>query len=259
MTTFQDKAKHLDLSRLTQPEREAVQREAALKQKANQPLTDAELADHLATQQIAQSLDSTTLTELGLRKDSPEYKAYIEDRKKTILDTGIQDYLDGKTQDERVRAAQELKKPRRDALRQARTTDLQKALAQIQTGEQFTESSYEVRRALLDQVCYGGRGFTDVPGVQHDNRTWQAALALLMGSDGSDPGKTDRGRVFHQMAQRKIVGNDNRDNLHSPANELLEIIAQVVPDIADLPQTGTPEDKLDLRWFINNKVGLKRQ
>jgi len=254
--TFEGKAKNLDLTSLTQEDQAAVQRESDLRAKANKPLTDDQLADHLASKQAKSALNASALKRLGVEKGSPEYTQMLEEKKKDLLTKGTDAYLEGKTQDDMTQAAQEIKNPLHDALRRGKASDLQHALSQIKSGGDFSKAPYEVKRALLDRVASGKAGTEDVKDVQHDNRTWQAALAMMMGSDYGDKGKTDRGRIFHNMARSKIDGNNNRDNSSSPANEMMEIIGQVIPDIADLPQTGPKKDKDALRAWINGQIQM---
>jgi hypothetical protein len=250
IATFQDKAQNLDLSSLSSRDRAAVEKEAELRAAANRPLTGDELASHLARQQAASDLEKI------LPRDDPEFESIVAEQSERLLADGSDAFLEGKTPEDLLRATEEIKAPLWEALSKGKASELQHALAGIESGGDFTNAPYEVRRALLDRVVAGEAGTEDLENVSFDNDTWQAALAML--SNGK--GKTDRARVFHGLIQEDIEGGRGKDDTKgSSANRVLDLITHTIPDIGDLPQHDRGQDPEALQRFINQQVSLRRQ
>ncbi len=250
IATFQDKAKNLDLTSLTSTDRAAVEKEAKLRADANRPLTGDELASHLARQQAAADLEKI------VPRDDPEFESIVAEQSERLLKDGSDAFLEGKTPEDLLRATEEIKAPLWEALAEGKANGMQHALAGIESGEDFTNAPYEVRRALLDRVVAGEAGTEDLKNVSYDNDTWQAALAML--SNGK--GKTDRARVFHGLVQDDIRGGRGKgDTKSSSANRVLDTITHTIPDIGDLPQHDQGQDPEALQRFINRQISLKRQ
>lgn len=250
ISTFQEKAKNLDLTSLTASDRAAVEREVELRAKAERPLTNDELAGHLARAQA-----EGELRKLDIHPDDPDFASILEETEQHLLKGGSDTYLEGRNPDDLIRAAQEVQAPLKKALQDGRASDLQHALAKIESGGDFTAAPYEVRRALLDRVVAGEAGTEDLKNVSFDNQTWQAALAMLSNGEG----QTDRARVFQGQITSEIdAGRDQGSTKNSSANRVLDLITHVIPDIGDLPQHDRGQDPKALQRFLNDQVSITR-